>query len=1052
MSKTTAEPIPQSTIIALQSWTCNSKISNANWDNHLNEAVTVNAGDSIFVKACFIDTRGTASGNIDLAVETEISLEYYFYYMNTFNACNGPALYTAPATPDPSFNLTQQILVGRDVATLLEQNGVINPANPVPAYFTVHTPGRDCSGTNINDADGLPYLLYQSANDIPIPAKRGAIEPASDITALNEYWVQTAGTTTNWEYAGVPGAVGSVLPPSWNIQTDFFTANANPNESLEIAALLIQTPPVVYTIFDIGNTNWKTIDPAIITTNNLVTSMVINFLYLIVDPQSCDFTRLGAPNSNIGTYFQYNGTPVPDLKGFPLTLDNDIFASDSGLGCVYTPDQGLPPYNYPTQPDDYFEVVVDINPDYSYKINSFTATGPWTQVDGDGVWFIPGTLFLGSQIGVNALTINLSFTGGIATITQVLGSAPQYATVGQFTNGTSFSAKFAGDPTSSGFANLAPSASDGSTAVYIPPTFGLDIRPVKKRWAMTLPAGSYNPNYLAEKISREMSRQRIKRVNNVKGGPFSPIQSTLTVPTDNIYNTSSSTPVWANPVGVKQNTFYDAKNPAVYQNPPASDYNMPPDNADDMPFLFVPAMNSSALHNSATPAIDCSGDYVYATIPHPNAAGLNNLLQPTYYVNLVPLLSDVRSVSPTIPNPSLGGGTPYYSILPFYSQNSVTPGDPNIGNSGIFPIAFGATQTSLIYNNENNGLFSFNYLHSPILANLSSTSTAVTECTAHMYTCSASTQNMAATTFYTTLIDKKSGILLNKMEPASFWRQLGFDIDAITTDLDNSPPGFQMTLQEFEAKTTGGFCGSSNIFNPTFRTTNSAEQPSCPDTEIEYLNASAVLNNPPATAYSGLVIGQQYVIAALGFYEYQGSNFVQTDWRSCGGNLPANVGDVFTATTSGLVPERDAVNYGGALVTFFNPAPDTTNTVLQSTYFEVQNTNTINASTIPTVRDATGHFLIELTGYNSNYIDDTSKREIKAIISSYWVSPGAFVSSPFPDSYNFFGTGAPLTLSGLKVRILDPYTMLEAVIGPNSSLYLQVNKMLTAQAVSQIPN
>jgi hypothetical protein len=95
---------------------------------------------------------------------------------------------------------------------------------------------------------------------------------------------------------------------------------------------------------------------------------------------------------------------------------------------------------------------------------------------------------------------------------------------------------------------------------------------------------------------------------------------------------------------------------------------------------------------------------------------------------------------------------------------------------------------------------------------------------------------------------------------------------------------------------------------------------------------------------------------------------------------------------------------------------------------------------------------VEITGYNSNYIDGESKYEIKALVSSYWVSPGAFVSVPFADTYNFFGSGSPLTLSGLKVRILDPFTMKEAILGPNSSIYLQVNKMMTEQFVAQIPN
>ena len=129
-----------------------------------------------------------------------------------------------------------------------------------------------------------------------------------------------------------------------------------------------------------------------------------------------------------------------------------------------------------------------------------------------------------------------------------------------------------------------------------------------------------------------------------------------------------------------------------------------------------------------------------------------------------------------------------------------------------------------------------------------------------------------------------------------------------------------------------------------------------------------------------------------------------------------------------------------------------TSTQLQNNYFEVQNTNTLNAVRIPTVRDQTGHFLIEITGFNSIYLDDKSKREIKSIVSSYFVSQGSFVAQVFPESYNYYHVGSPISLSNLKIRILDPYTMEEAQIGPNSSVYIQVNKMLSDIAVAQVEN
>ena len=603
---------------------------------------------------------------------------------------------------------------------------------------------------------------------------------------------------------------------------------------------------------------------------------------------------------------------------------------------------------------------------------------------------------------------------------------------------------------------------DGYVATYVPPTTRLDIRPVKKRWSMTIPRGSYNPNYLAELISRNMSRQKIKRVYNVQGGPFG-TQSTLTVPTDSVYNNLSAPPAWANPNSGGANTFYDSKNPEVYNYPPTTlDYNLPPDNADDMPFLFCPGMNSSVLLSN-TDAIpnDSSGNYIWAEIPHPNSGGLNNLPPPAYYVNLVPLCNDVKSVSPTLETIQIYNFDGLYSILPFYTQNSVViDGETVTGNSGVFPVVFGATQTSLLYNNENNGLFSFNYLHSPIYASLSSNTTDLVEATAHMYTTQKVSTNMAGTNFFTTLIDKKSGILLNKMEPASFWEQLGFDIPALTVDLDNDPNGYgsYMTFNDFQSKTTGGFCGSANIFNPIFKTANSADQPCVPDTELVYLYALPSPNaNTPLNAFkqTPLSIGTTYIILNIGEWGDEGGRYPNTDWGSQGGPKNAVAGVSYVATDTGFEstnpkgPNTDWIT--NPVVTVAGVAQSTVSQ-LQNTYFQVENTNALNAKIIPTIRDSTGHYLVEITGYNSNFINDKSKYEVKAIVSTYWLSPGAFVSSPFPSSYNFFGTGTPLTLSNIKVRILDPYTMSEAIIGPNSSIYMQVNKMLSEQAVLQIPN
>ena len=1331
------EPLPQSVIVGCNTWNCASKISNANWETKLNEQVNVNQGDSIGVKASFIDTRGSASGNIVIAKDTEISLEYYFYWCNTFNSCDASGLIQTPASPDASNNLNQQVLVGGSIDYIM---GDIVPN--IPAYYTSHTNGEPYTATGINDADGLPYLVMQSTNEFPVAPVVGAEEDALNIVVGDIYIITQIGLVINWAYAGVLGGNYNKLPADWNLQTTYFTATHNPWFNLPTsafipAALAAPLPYITYEITNVGATDWVAIDPGLASNIIPATQMVNGGRYSIVSLGTLDFQYYGADENQVGVVF--TATIPPALPpAFPQTITTAIFLANVGTWFVAASGGAV----FGEDPADSLDVVIAMDPtDGALSLTSFTGGGQWLSTDGGSVvgsWSIPGSYFgfsdgtpsasafvtlqgftatitgfpvaslspgvlytvedVGVMDGSNppftwdlvsnsfpkTTTANMAigtsyqvvfpqtttliidcdnfgqiseiFTASVASIapanpqlyntsttigsdctleneqgiqymdyliqtpayrcsivinanyttglyeyasydTSELGSGPnsgspfselplgapvssnvltlsvlpnlqsantnpitfvsnlitpgnpgggfdegnvytmtcndfipnaqnliQFAGAGEtfactaayegtgstatvrgytlatatitgtgYVNGTVESSIIevgtivhainpdpalpvdqGGTATVSAYqagSNI-PFQYDGFVAGYTPPTTKLDVRPVKKRWSMNLKAGSYNPSTLSEQISREMSRQKIKRVNNVQGaivpqgGGSGAVVSTLTVPTDNIYNNVPPENVWADPNSGGSNTFYDSKNPAVYNFPPELNYNLPPDNNDDMPFLFCPAMNSSILNNDPT---DASNNYIYAEIPHPNANGLNNLPVPTWYVNLIPLCSDVLSISPTL-NTINASEFSSYSILPFYSQNSLANnGEINVGNSGIFPVVFGATETSLLYNNEGNGLFSFNYLHTPIYAFLSSNTNDLTECTAHMYTTQKVSTNMKGTNYFTTLIDKKSGILLHKMEPQSFWSQLGFDVPSLTVDLDK-PIGklpYQMTFNEFQAKTTGGFCGSANIFNGNFKTANSADQPCVADTELIYLTATPAQNTsyPVINAYNnspGLTIGVEYLIVAHGgvYTNEQGQTAQLFDWSSIGGPNTGNNpnGTIFTATSTGFDPAHPP---NGAYAWWDPPNPPKvkqqatvllTQTQLQNNYFTVQTTNSLDAVRIPTVRDQTGHFLIEITGYNSIYLDDKSKKEIKSIVSSYFVSQGSFVAQVFPESYNYYHVGAPISLSNLKIRILDPYTGEEAQIGPNSSVYIQINKMLSDIAIAQVAN
>ena len=88
-----------------------------------------------------------------------------------------------------------------------------------------------------------------------------------------------------------------------------------------------------------------------------------------------------------------------------------------------------------------------------------------------------------------------------------------------------------------------------------------------------------------------------------------------------------------------------------------------------------------------------------------------------------------------------------------------------------------------------------------------------------------------------------------------------------------------------------------------------------------------------------------------------------------------------------------------------------------------------------------GHFLINIDGYQNEYINDKEKMNIKATISNFYLSGDSFTSSLGPDSYIYTHHGVPMSLNQLKVSILNPVTKEPADnIGQNSTIYLQVYK------------
>jgi hypothetical protein len=291
------------------------------------------------------------------------------------------------------------------------------------------------------------------------------------------------------------------------------------------------------------------------------------------------------------------------------------------------------------------------------------------------------------------------------------------------------------------------------------------------------------------------------------------------------------------------------------------------------------------------------------------------------------------------------------------------------GNNSLVAPTIGANEISLIYNDQNNGLYSFDYLHTPILS-------------AGKEVVIVSTVNLAnipqaPQVFYdVAMSDRQAGIIPAKLEPASFWGDiLGFDTKALAGSnlIGENLSQPNMLWADYQSVTTGNFWGISMLSDPRLELS---------------MNGYPILfpNTFRDTIYRGYL------------------------------------GDGFSGPQT---------NKYGTIV------------------WESDNTNMVEAVGPPLNPGDTGHFLIEITGYSTNYFDENDAYQVKSIISSYYITANSFATAPFPDSFVYEHHGEPLIIGSLKVRILNPKTKKVLPIGPNSTIYLQVTQQLTPEKVQQ---
>ena len=321
----------------------------------------------------------------------------------------------------------------------------------------------------------------------------------------------------------------------------------------------------------------------------------------------------------------------------------------------------------------------------------------------------------------------------------------------------------------------------------------------------------------------------------------------------------------------------------------------------------------------------------------------------------------------------------------------------NGGASGSSSVSqsVGATSISLIYNTDSSK-FEWEYLHTPLqnpASLVQQTQPPQDGGPPIESVILAASLNSETTVVNICKYTRHSGILFKKMEPTSFWDGImGFNIPNITVN-DEMIYNGQITSFKFNNITTQGYMGNNDMYdfsNPTFHPPTSDSYP--------YTKATTAAST--------------------------------------------------TAGGSGVASDINISQFM-SLLRVSNRA---TGLIYYPFVFSSIATLPLQAARSPIASiDQTGHTLVEVLGYDCDFVNDNNNFQIKAIVSNYYQTTGAFTSSPFEDSYRYVHIGESFILQFLKCRIIDPFTMdtLKG-IGRNNCVYLIVDKALSENQQKQV--
>lgn len=314
-------------LIGLNAYNSQTKINNANWENSIKEETYLNDGDTVALKASFIDSRNRVTGNINLDQDTAVELSYMFYYINR------------GGTPNKSLNPTAKFPNRQQLAMEYFNNGTEQPAVGATNAPTVSKPvGSNATNVPISDPQGLdkttanlaPLVesIYHCYSDDSIakwfdPTAFPLVN-FSDIIVGQSYQINSLGNISNevWIQAGTtnPPVVGEI-----------FKCIASPGNEATYPIINVSLGIIgkTYKIISLGSNNdtdWNSVNagldsPTVGTifdydtqynapTFTDPTQFVVGSNYTITSSAGYDFSSIG-------------GSTLPTNTNTPINLNTD---------------------------------------------------------------------------------------------------------------------------------------------------------------------------------------------------------------------------------------------------------------------------------------------------------------------------------------------------------------------------------------------------------------------------------------------------------------------------------------------------------------------------------------------------------------------------------------------------------------------------------------------------------------------------------------------------------------------------------------------------------